>query len=204
MITNRLWAHPWRNPLLVALLLAAFVALLYYPLLFTNRVLANGDILLYFYPYRDYAAAAIRAGRIPLWNPYIFNGVPFLANPQAAVLYPLHWPLSWLPVTQQIYWSAALHTWLLGLGGYALARRYQLASWPSLVTALVLAGSGFYGGLLGHINQMNGAAWLPWAMAVLLGVVERTSTSLARVSGCSGMACYACHPGGRRRPICAG
>ncbi len=162
-------AAPGRH-LLVALLLALFVALLYYPLLFTNRVLASGDILLYFYPYRDYAAAALRAGHLPLWNPYIFNGVPFLANPQAAVLYPLHWPLSWLPVTKQIYWSAAIHTWLLGYGGYALVRRYGQGAWPGLVTALVLAGSGFYGGLIGHINQMNGAAWLPWALWVLLGV----------------------------------
>ena len=31
---------------------------------------------------------AFRAGQIPLWNPYLFSGVPFLANIQAAVLYP--------------------------------------------------------------------------------------------------------------------
>ncbi len=103
------------------LTLAVFVAMLYARLLFTNRVLASGDILLYFYPYRDYAAAALRSGEIPLWNPYIFLGVPFLANPQAAVLYPLHWPLSWFPVTTQVYWSAAIHTWLLGMGGYRVA-----------------------------------------------------------------------------------
>ncbi|MEZ4869584.1 MAG: YfhO family protein [Caldilineaceae bacterium] len=149
---------------LAALVLALFVALLYARLLFTNRVLASGDILLYFYPYRDYAAAALRSGQISLWNPYIFMGAPFLANPQAAVLYPLHWPLSWLPVTQQIYWSAALHTWLLGYGGYWLARRYALGAWAGLGVGLVLAGSGFYGGLVGHINQMNAAAWLPWAL----------------------------------------
>jgi hypothetical protein len=149
-----------------ALALALFVGLLYYPLLFTNRVLASGDILLYFYPYRDYAAAALRNGEIPLWNPYIFMGVPFLANPQAAVLYPLHWPLIWLPVTQQIYWSAALHTWLLGFGLYLLLRRAQLTTWASLAGALVLAGCGFYGGLLGHINQMNAAAWLPWLLLI--------------------------------------
>jgi hypothetical protein len=112
----------WRWDAVAALVLAAFVAVLYARLLFTNRVLASGDILLYFYPYRDYAAAALRVGEVPLWNPYIFLGVPFLANPQAAVLYPLHWPLSWLPVTTQIYWSAALHTWLLGMGGYLLMR----------------------------------------------------------------------------------
>lgn len=162
-------ALPGRH-LIVALLLAIFVALLYYPLLFTNRVLASGDILLYFYPYREYAAAALREGRIPLWNPYIFNGVPFLANPQAAVLYPLHWPLSWLSVTKQIYWSAAIHTWLLGYGGYVVVRRYGQGAWAALVAASVLAGSGFYGGMIGHINQMNGAAWLPWTLWVLLRV----------------------------------
>ena len=42
-------------------------ALLYWPLLFTNRVLATGDILLYFYPYRDFVAEALRSGRIPFW-----------------------------------------------------------------------------------------------------------------------------------------
>lgn len=150
-----------------AVALAVFVCLLYYPLLFTNRVLASGDILLYFYPYRDYAAAALRTGTVPLWNPYIFMGAPFLANPQAAVLYPLHWPLLWLPVTQQIYWSAALHTWLLGLGLYLLLRRASLSVWASLAGGIVLAGSGFYGGLVGHINQMNAAAWLPWAFWIL-------------------------------------
>ncbi len=147
--------------------LAVFVLLLYYRLLFTNRVLASGDILFYFYPYRDYAAASLRTGHIPLWDPYIFLGVPFLANPQAAVLYPLHWPLLWLPVTKQIYWSAALHTWLLGLGGYLLLRRWAYSPWAGLITGLVLAGSGFYGGLIGHINQMNGATWLPWGVLVV-------------------------------------
>ena len=161
-----------RGHLFAALALATFVALLFAPLLFTNRVLASGDILLYFYPYRDYAAEAFRQGRVPLWNPYSFNGVPFLANPQAAVLYPLHWPLSWLPVTKQIYWSAAIHAWLLGYGGYWLMRRWGLGLAPALATAIALAGSGFYGGLIGHINQMNGAAWLPW-MVVVLGAGEQ-------------------------------
>ncbi len=54
-----------------ALGLLAFVLALYARLLFTDRVLASGDILHYFYPYRDYAAEAFRSGRIPLWNPFI-------------------------------------------------------------------------------------------------------------------------------------
>ncbi len=152
--------------LFAALFLALFVMVLFARLLFTDRVLATGDILLYFYPYRDYAAAALREGQLPLWNPYIFSGVPFLANPQSAVLYPLHWPLSWLPVTKQIYVSAALHAWILGLGGYVLLRRWRFGWTPALVAGIVLAGSGFYGGLIGHLNQMNAAAWLPWMVSL--------------------------------------
>ena len=156
-------------PLSASTVLAIFVLLLFYRLLFTDRVLASGDILHYFYPYRDFAAASLRAGRVPLWNPYIFMGAPFLANPQAATLYPLHWPLSWLPVTRQIYWSGAIHAWILAMGGYALMRRWGAGWLAAVSTGLVLAGSGFYGGLLGHINQMNGAAWLPWLLWALEG-----------------------------------
>ena len=171
-------------PLLsAATVLAIFVLLLFYRLLFTDRVLASGDILHYFYPYRDFAAASLRAEDIPLWNPYIFMGAPFLANPQAASLYPLHWPLSWLPVTRQIYWSGSIHAWILALGGYALMRRWGVGWLAAVSTGLVLAGSGFFGGLLGHINQMNGAAWLPWLLWALEGrwsCEEKTESSEER------------------------
>ncbi len=161
--------HPWWIHLTAGLALAAFVGLLYFPLLFTNRVLATGDILLYFYPYRDYAASVLAEGRIPFWNPYLFGGAPLLANPQAAVLYPLHWPLIGLPVTQGVYWSAALHTWLLGAGGYWLLQRWGLSAWSCLSGALVLSGAGLVGGLLGHLNQLNVAAWGLWAVLCVEG-----------------------------------
>ncbi len=168
-MNKRLRMRKWWVHAAAGLALAAFVAALYYPLLFTNRVLATGDILLYFYPYRDYVAAALREGRLPLWNPYLFGGAPLLANPQAAVLYPLHWPLVWLSPTQQVYWSAAIHTWLLGAGGYWLLRRWGGNAWAGLATALVLSGAGLVGGLMGHLNQLNVAAWSLWAVACVEG-----------------------------------
>src|SRR5689334_7228957 len=69
--------------------LAALVVGFYWKMLFLGRTIGGLDALDYFYPYRAYAAAAIQHGRLPLWNPDIFGGVPFLANIQAAVFYPL-------------------------------------------------------------------------------------------------------------------
>src|SRR5258707_15084688 len=68
-------------------LLAASLAF-YYPLVFLGRALVDYDAFVYFYPQRVYLAQSLLAGRIPLWDPDLFLGVPFLANPQTAVLYP--------------------------------------------------------------------------------------------------------------------
>ena len=88
--------------LLAIALLAGGILLVYWRLLLTNRVMATGDAFTYFTPYRDYANFALRAGHLPLWNPYLFLGVPFLANPQSAVLYPLHWPFVGLDAARSL------------------------------------------------------------------------------------------------------
>ena len=41
-----------------------------------TAVLAGLDVFAYFYPYRDFASEAMRAARLPLWNPYLFIGRP--------------------------------------------------------------------------------------------------------------------------------
>ena len=59
-----------------------------FPLAFSPGILMRGDVALYFYPYWEAAARATREGRLPLWNPDLFAGVPFLANPQVGFFYP--------------------------------------------------------------------------------------------------------------------
>lgn len=169
--TRRGQALRW---LLLAALLAAGVLLVYAPLLLTNRVLATGDAFAYFTPYRDYANAALRAGRLPLWNPYLFLGVPFLANPQTAIFYPLHWPFIWLPAAQSLEASLALHLWLAGLGAAVYVRRVARLGWLAALTAgLLFSLSGYLGARAGQINQVSVVAWLPWLLVLLEASVPR-------------------------------
>ena len=148
--------------------MALFVALLLWRILLTNQILVGLDLFTYFYPYRAYVAQALRAGRLPLWNPYLFCGAPLLANPQSAVLYPLHWPLIWLDPPRMISWSMALHLWLAGASAYAYGRRsLQLSPFAACGGALALIGSGFLGAQAEQINQLNVTAWLPLAMLLL-------------------------------------
>ena len=59
-------------PLTAATLLAIFVLLLFYRLLFTDRALASGDILHYFYPYRGLRPPRRCALGAPLSGTLIF------------------------------------------------------------------------------------------------------------------------------------
>ena len=78
-------------------------------LVFTNLILARGDTLFYIYPYWEHRARAFLSGQIPLWNPYIFMGSPFLANPQAGVLYPLNWLLTPFSTTNTVKITIITH-----------------------------------------------------------------------------------------------
>ena len=131
-------------------------------------------MFLYFYPNWNYAADAVRHGHLPLWNPYLFMGVPFLANSQTGVLYPLNLALAWLPTTRAINLTIILHVWLAGAGAYIFARRSlglsRLAAWLGAVT---FALGGYLGAQVEHVNQLQALAWLPFLFVFFDLALER-------------------------------
>jgi hypothetical protein len=148
---------------LAILVLWGLVVVFFYKLAFTNLILARGDMFLYFYPNWDYAADAIRHGHLPFWNPYLFMGVPFLANSQTGVLYPLNLVMAWLPTTRAINLTIILHLWLVGVGAYIFARRSlglsRLAAWLGAAT---FASGGYLSAQVEHVNQLQALAWMPF------------------------------------------
>ena len=141
----------------------ALIVALFWRHVFTNLILAHGDMLLLFYPAWDFRAAALRAGRIPLWNPITFMGAPFLANSQYGVLYPFNWALAWLDAPVAVKVSVLLHLALASLGGHAFARRVvQLEPLPAWFCGWLFALGGYVTGHVEHGNQLQGLAWLPW------------------------------------------
>ncbi|RME76970.1 MAG: hypothetical protein D6784_04705 [Chloroflexi bacterium] len=145
-------------PLSIILLTLLF----FWKILLTNLILVGVDVFLYFYPYKAYAAQALRQGRLPLWNPHLFMGAPLLANSQVGVLYPLNWPLVWLDPPRQVAWSIGLHVALAGLLMLTYTRRsLHLGRLASLTAAVLFAFGGYLTAQVEHINQLNAAAWLP-------------------------------------------
>lgn len=159
---------------------------LIYRRLVAGWMLAGGDLFTYFFPYWTAAARACQAGRLPLWNPYLFAGAPLLANSQAGIFYPLNWPL-WLlsgstlaGMARTLHWSVLLHLALAAVNAYWLARQLGADRWGAASAGLLYAGSGYLGVQVEHLNQLQGLAWLPLVFSVQPSAFSRQPPALSR------------------------
>ncbi|MFB0536060.1 MAG: hypothetical protein ACETWR_13885, partial [Anaerolineae bacterium] len=146
----------------MAVVLLILAVIFFWKIALTNLILVGVDVFAYFTPFKAYAAEALRAGRLPLWNPYLFMGVPFLANIQTAVFYPINLALIWLSTPKMVAYSIVVHIFLGGLLAYLYARlSLGLRPFGALVTAIVFAFSGFLGARVEHLTHLNVYVWLP-------------------------------------------
>ena len=57
-------------------------------LLSADKVPAYRDLLAFVVPYKHFLTEHFRQGQLPLWNPWLYMGTPFLGNLQSGVFYP--------------------------------------------------------------------------------------------------------------------
>lgn len=141
------------------------------------------DLILENYPWKQFLVDAVRGRRLPLWDPYLFSGHPFLANGQHSALYPFTWLFFLLPIPRAFGVFVALHLGLAGVSMYVLARTLTRApasaSRAGRVAAL-LAGitfqfSGFLVVSVVHPMIVAAAVWLPLLLALVDLTVRRAS-----------------------------
>jgi hypothetical protein len=152
-----------------------FSCALLLPLL-CGRALYWGDITLYFDPMSCFAAESLRSGHVPLWNPYIFCGQPFVGNPQCAFFYPTS-ALLWL-VSVPVYLSlnSFLHVFLCGALTYRFLRRWTRFRLSALAGALVYMGSACVIGRLQFPPMIQTAPYFPLFLSALDACLDAPGT----------------------------
>ncbi|MGO8670532.1 MAG: hypothetical protein ACLQVD_04085 [Capsulimonadaceae bacterium] len=130
----------------------------------------------------------ILAGRIPLWNPYMFCGAPFAGNPQVWALYPSSLLLLFFRPGTALSGMVAVHVWLAGWGMYVFLRRGAGLRTPASVFGAIVF---MFGGQLvskeQFPNMVQAAAYCPWVLFGVGRLVQRpkvrTGTGLGVILG---------------------
>ncbi len=135
----------------------------------------NPDSATSYYPRRWMLHDAWVRGVIPFWNPWTFCGAPFLADPQAGVLYPPNWLL--LPVDPGVQLGVFLflHAAFGGIGAALLLRRLGAPRDVAAAAGCVFALNGFFAKHFGQPPFLAAASWLPWVILAALRAATRPS-----------------------------
>jgi hypothetical protein len=148
-----------RHAVSAATILVAALAV-FGPALWYGEVFMFRDHADYFQPLRYFTAEQLRAGHLPLWNPYNASGEPWMANPQTGVFYPPTWIFLVVPFAYAYTLYLLLHALLLGAGAYALfVRRASRSAALTGAVALMLGGPVL--SLLDVQNNFTTFAWVP-------------------------------------------
>ena len=92
------------------------------------------------YAFREFAASTLRStGHFPLWDPYLFGGMPYIAAMHGDIFYPTFLLRMMLPTDVAMTWGFIIHIFLAGLFTYVFLRAL---------------GYGFYGALIGGVAYM--------------------------------------------------
>jgi len=143
------------------LIIAALVILFFAQVLFTDRSFVVRDYYRYFYPTRHYAWESIRDGIVPLWNPYLYCGIPFLADLQSCIFYPPSIILYLLPFHYGLKFFCVFHFFLAGLFMYLLLRDFKMRRSASLVGAITFTFSGYLLSVVDMLTSLTSATWIP-------------------------------------------
>lgn len=125
------------------------------------------------YPWRLLARELIREGTFPAWNPHVFAGIPFFANPQTMVLSPFSLPLWLLPLHYAVGLAAALVLWTAAFGTYLLVRELGMRFLPGVLAGVAYALCSFHVVWLTHGSLPAVSALLPWMLWLVERIVRR-------------------------------
>ena len=111
-----------------------------------------------------------RLGHVPLWNPELFGGLPFVAAGHGDIFYPTSFLRLVLPVETVVNLNFVLHYILAGLFTYWLLRRLHVSWTGAVIGGLAYELSGLIASYPspGHDGKLFASAALPLAFLALV------------------------------------
>lgn len=151
----------------LVLLVFAFLVAAYPDVIVGTNALVYRDFGIFGYPLANYHRESLLGGEIPLWNPLNNCGLPFLAQWNTMVFYPLSLIYVLLPMPWSLNYFCFLHVLLAAVGMYFLARRWTGNGFAATVAGLGYALNGLTLHSLMWPNNIAALAWLPWVVFVM-------------------------------------
>lgn len=168
-------AEAWKRGVMIVLVLVALISILLPELVFQNRIFLVPDTKAPL-SFAAVGREALDKGTYPLWNPYLFCGMPSFGSLAYA---PFVYPPSFVTHLLHKYFHTPEMTWLLvhylfaAIGMYLLLRSFGVRALVSLLGGAVfmLLPNYIAIGANGHGSQACAIAYMPAALLLARNIM---------------------------------
>ena len=150
------------------------------------------------YAFREFAASSLRAGEgFPLWNPYLFGGMPYIAAMHGDIFYPTFLLRMIMPTDVAMTWGFIIHLFLAGIFTFGFLRAVGYSFPGALAGGLAYMMGGQIASYVspGHDGKLFVSALFPLALWMLYrGMRRGRATSWGALAVIVGLAVLSPHP----------
>jgi len=154
---------------------------IFLPGVFTGQSALAGllehDVGFQWIPFKEYARWAFALGYFPLWCPYLFAGMPFLAFSHTGLLYPPGWLLWIFNYAKAVNFYYPLHLSIGFLGLYFLCRKLGVSRFSSFLAGLSAVLSAKFFHFIHFLPSCNSNFWGIWFFYFMARMSRRRSFS---------------------------
>jgi hypothetical protein len=164
-----------REKLIYSAALFLLPLIYFFPAVTGKVAIAPGDVWTSNLGVRVLLGLMLQQGELPLWNPYIFGGMPLLANVYTGALYPPNWVFAIFSPAVALNLLMITTAQMALSGTYLFARRIGMARSGALVAGIIFTFSGFLIAHLEHLHRLTAVVWLPWILLSIEQLYLRAS-----------------------------
>lgn len=158
------------------------------------------DLVMQVLPWLQVEAVQWHHHHFPLWDPYLWAGLPMLGQAQPGAAYPLNWILFSLPLSHgkismdSLRWYFVVVHWMAAVFCYLLCRDLGRSRAASVLGGCIFSFSA-YMGTADWPQMINGVVWAPLVFLFQIRALEgRRPVANSIFSGaCLGMAWLSGH-----------
>lgn len=133
----------------------------------------------FYYDKLFFVKSIINYHQIPLWNPFIFSGTPFLVNPQTAVFYPTTLLFLLFPTYSLFGFLFSLDIFLAGIFTFIYCKSIRLSTFAAILSSISFMFSGALITLFipGHLVVLDPVIWFPVSLTLTGRIINKQTFS---------------------------
>lgn len=145
-------------------------------LLFSRNETLGGDITAIYSFFRHFfVESVLKNHSFPLWDPYMYGGLPFAADPSSGMFYPLNLLFFIIPIDLTFSYLFFIDIFLIGVFTYYFAKKINLSNFSALITAIIFMFSGplVTRAYSGHVFFTDIIVWFPLLLFFYEDILQR-------------------------------